>query len=183
MKKTIALGIIFIFLIITCSCGSIGGNSAVVGDAITVKDFEIKVEKVTFGTNLDTSSQSEYYLADLGKDAPTKIAGYNKAYAASEGRAYVVVLYSVKNVGKNKTTYYGNNIKILYGDGYSYTDIPYSNEPMINAITRKAVTSISFEPLSNEVLLYTVIEVPEFVVTDTSAPLSVEIFNKSWKVR
>jgi hypothetical protein len=54
---------------------------------------------------------------------------------------------------------------------------------MINAITRKAVTSISFEPLSNEVLLYTVIEVPEFVVTDTSAPLSVEIFNKSWKVR
>ena len=177
MKKLFSALLVLVSLLTLASCE----NSARIGQAFTTSGFEITIDEVSFGTNLDASSSANKLFADLGEDAPTTVAGYPKAYVAKADRAYAVVRYTVKLVAKD-TQYFNNTMKIKYNNGYAFSQTPYSGEDLIVDFDTR-YSSYKFEPLSSSMHFITIIDVPREVMTNTQASLYVEIYGKSCKVR
>ena len=167
------------------ACGN-GGNGGAgqtyqVGDTVTSENWELTVTDVVCGTNLETTLDSDDYLLVDG-DFDTEIylldgSTTEKAYVAEEGRAYVVVAYDLTYTGKEATTY-NQQMSIDYNDGYLYEEHPYINsdfELRGEDGTFQGQTYYDVEPLSGTYEIRSCFDVPEDVMTNTEAPLSVVI--------
>ena len=146
------------------------------------------IKSVTFGTNLDAGLNSKNYMEDLGEDGPktyydSEGNSFDKAYVAPKGKAYAVVLYTLRNVGTEPITYYGDSLKLIYADNNVYSDVAYSTQPMIYAITRDPINKIDLTPSGVYSELYTVFLVPKEVMTNTSESLHVCFIDQEWRIR
>ena len=168
MKKVLAL---LLALVLVLSLAACGGNS---DSGKEKKD--------------DTSSQAEkvYSIGDTAKTDTTEIVVsnvqfnnmYNKYYA-DEGNQYIIVDFSIKNIGKTALT---NWITTNHGTTFLLYDIPYVDYnngyefevyPHVGHLSLAMFSDL--KPLGKAITITSPIQVPEEVKTNTSAPLLVKL--------
>lgn len=189
MKRIVCILMIIMMMFIFAACGDAnGGDSAASGpvsynETISTKNWEFSFTKVGVGGNLTTTKSADDYMMPGNEDTTVtyfdggKYVTAPRAYVADSEHTYVAVHFRVKYLGKEKVNTTFDNLYVEFGDGYTFSDIPYVNEKIFvrgnNALEYSPRPYIDIEPLSDEMDIIKVFIVPKKVETETSTSLKV----------
>lgn len=183
MKKKIVvlLSLVLIMCTLLCACGGSKEQSAEFGSVVTMDDFEVVVSSdilTASQLNFDKSFHNEFMTTDLSVGSTVDVA--------KDGYTLVVVSYTVKNVGKEDSTF-KEKIILNYNDGYTYEAKEQywtMSDPQDSwhLFTNGNLTSVDVSPLTTiECKAY--LNVPSEVFTNEEASLKVVLGNAIYTVR
>lgn len=187
MKKILSAILALALCLSLCACSIDLSNTqddsptvqqAEFGDVVMVGDVELVMSEdilTASQINSDKSYHNEFMTTDLSVG--------NSVDVASDGYTLVVISYTIKNVGKEKTVF-AELAGLNYNDGYIYEakeQYCSTGDPMDSW---KLFTSsgVYVNPLTTlECKAY--LSVPEEVFSNTEAPLKLTIGNYEFTIR
>ncbi len=160
MKKIVALLLAAVMCLSFVACG--GSTEYQVGDTFGTDAVELKLINASFG--------DEYYIKEEGV-----------IRAPNEGQTFILIDFSLKNIGKTKLGYFptadkkdtyipGAIVTVDYNDGYTYSIDSFNT----TGYCTQNPTLNNLEPLAEAATYSAYISVPKEVAENTDAPLLVK---------
>lgn len=183
MKKALSLILALALCLSLCACGESNNiettdstqpttNSEVVlklNEPVTVGNFEITITDVK-------TVESFVVYSELG----------SRKFGMEGSDSYqVVVLYTLKNIGKEEISALENSMSVEYSDGYTFdAHLYYHNNfnPDIFSVGGTQEGYVKLPALSGEVYFLEAIRVPVEAINNTDEPLKVRLNGKKFGV-
>lgn len=187
MKKWLSIVLALSLCLSLCACSiDLSGTEndsptvqqAEFGDVVMMGDMELVMSGdilTATQVNSDTSCHNAFMTTDLSVG--------NSVDIASDGYILVVISYTIKNVGKEKTVF-AELAGLNYNDGYIYDakEQYFSMSDPTYSWTLFTSSGVYVNPLTTlECKAY--LSVPEEVFSNTEAPLKLTIGNYEFTVR
>jgi hypothetical protein len=163
MKKFSPVVFILVLCLSLCSCAENSGKRTYkIYDTAGTDAVEIKLNNVSF--------EKEHY-----------VSYQNTTVSAQSGHTFVIIDFSLKNIGKEKLGYFrtvykdytylpSSIVSIDYNDGYTYV-VDETADSYNFSLCYDYPTLDMLEPLGSAEMYTTVISVPDEVVENTDASL------------